>query len=318
MSENMAMPLQDTPSFSHDAVYPWLVNTLEQLRERAQLQNLHHAILMIADDGVGEGVLIEKLAKTLLCQQKSACGQCKSCLVFAAKSHPDFVEVISDKPSIGVDAIRKVSEFVVTTSQLLGNKVVVINAIERMTEAASNALLKTLEEPNNNTFLLLSTTQASAVLATIKSRCEKIRLQLPNASDALTWLKSQTNENVSAQGLRAYCGSALLYLDALRNSHLNYNEFSADIQALSKQTVSALNLAQKWQLHADLALRWTYLTLQQRIEKGLNSGASARSLTDLFTLSEQCQQANSQVSQAGINKQLILTNMFNHLQSEVL
>ncbi|MFT6267599.1 MAG: DNA polymerase-3 subunit delta' [Alphaproteobacteria bacterium] len=296
-------------------MYPWLVPVFEQLQQRASTQQLHHGLLFVADQGVGEGQMIEKMVKSLLCSTKKACGTCKACKLFEAKSHPDMMYVVSDKPSIGVDLIRQVSEYVTTTSQMLGNKVVIIENIESMTEAASNSLLKTLEEPNKNTYLLLTSTKPNSLLATITSRCEKIRLSLPSIDNSLAWLASQTNVPVSEEGLMAFSGSPIDYLSALNNDTANYAAFCEDIEHLLHGRTSELLLAEKCKTEASLVLLWTYQKAVLFYKSCMEDAFIAQKDKSLVLLKKtqhaenlvvDCQQANKKISQAGINKSLIL------------
>jgi len=292
-------------------MYPWFNSIYSQLVSRIANKQLHHGLLFIADSGVGEQTLINEVAQALVCENRTACNKCKGCSLFTAQSHPDVQYVISDKPSIGVDLIRKVSEFVATTAQLMGNKVIVINDIEKMTESASNSLLKTLEEPSHNTFILLSTTQANALLATIKSRCEKIRLPLPNTKDSMYWLQQHTQQNISEEGLRAYGGSPLFYLQALEENSADYDSFAADLKALSHNEIFGLSLAQKWKQDPGTALKWTYQWSMSEYEHVLAQDANQLVLSKIIKVSDSCIQLKPKVEQAGINTQLILQNIFN-------
>ena len=123
----------------------------------------------------------------------SPCGQCHSCQLFEAKNHPDFLFPNTDKSLIGVDEVRQASLFLTKTSQLSGSQVVIIHPANTMTESASNALLKTLEEPTNNSFLFLLSTDKNQLLPTIISRSqfltlpeptkEELKLQYPDVPD---------------------------------------------------------------------------------------------------------------------------------------
>jgi len=305
----------------NEALYPWLVPVLHKLQQRYTEQQLHHGLLFVADQGVGENELINQLTKTLVCSEQNACGKCKGCMLYDAQSHPDIKRLVSDKPSIGVDLIRSASEFVTTTSQLLGNKVVVIENIERMTESASNSLLKTLEEPSQNTYLLLSTNKPNRILATITSRCEKIRLSLPNVQESLAWLASKTQENVSEEGLMAFSGSAIDYLQSLQGSTTNYLEFDQDLALLGESKISGLALAEKWQGDASLVLSWIYQKTTVQYKTLLNASTQTtvleinQRLSTIESLVGDCQQANKKIGQAGINKSLILQQVFNKFQA---
>jgi DNA polymerase-3 subunit delta' len=300
-------------------LYPWLMSSYADVIARIHSQQLHHGLLFIADQGTGETELLSQLAEALLCEKvkahaQTACHKCKSCMLFAAQSHPDLKRVVSDKPSIGVDLIRNAGEFVTTTSQLLGNKVVIINDIHLMTEAASNSLLKTLEEPTNNTYILLSTHQPANLLATLKSRCEKIRLKLPAHQVALDWITTQVDTPVSIEGLKAYAGSPLDYLAALKDSTQSYAQFSEDIQALKDKNITGLALASKWQSEPALVLRWTYQWCTQQYKEAMMQQISMSEMTKRQSMLDSCQQANRKINQAGVNKSLLLQNVFNTIQ----
>lgn len=308
-------------------MYPWLVPIFEELKQRAVNQQLHHGLLFIADSGVGEQQIIERLVKALLCSTKEACGTCKACKLFEAKSHPDMKYVVSDKPSIGVDLIRAVTEYVTTTSQMLGNKVVVIENIESMTEAASNSLLKTLEEPNKNTYLLLTTTKPNSLLATITSRCEKIRLPLPSIENSLSWLATQTSKPVSEAGLMAYSGSPVDYLSSINEDGSHYDAFCEDLENMLNGRTSELLLAEKSKTQASLVLLWTYqkavLLYKDCMQNALTlSNEQAGSIKERIKHAEKlvfdCQQANKKISQAGINKSLILQQILHKYKEAFL
>lgn len=294
-------------------MYPWFKQTYSQLVGRIARSQLHHGLLFLADDGVGEQTLILALAKALVCENKNACNACKGCSLFEAQSHPDVQIVLSDKPSIGVDLIRKVSEFVTTTAQLMGNKVIIIHGIDAMTEAASNSLLKTLEEPSRNTFLILSTTQANGVLPTIKSRCEKIRLHLPSEKQSLEWLSSNTSETVTGEGLHAYSGSPIKYLQALTDKAANYHEFVDDIVQLQENKIFAESVAKKWKAEPALALKWAYQWSILEYKKCLEQDASLSKLNELQNIGDLCSKLKPKLEQAGINFQLILQRVFTQI-----
>ena len=81
-----------------------------------------------------------------------------------------------------MDQVRAINEIVAQHAQQNGNKLVYIQGAERLTEAAANALLKTLEEPRPNTYFLLQTEPSSSLLATIYSRCQVWNVPVPTES----------------------------------------------------------------------------------------------------------------------------------------
>lgn len=178
---------------------PWLRDVEQHLAQSFRAERFHHAQLFCGPVGVGKSALAEKLANALLCQNVvaqstaepgalSACGHCKSCLLIQAGTHPDKRLTQVDGQSIGVDDIRGVSDFMNLSAAQNGNKVVIIENCEKMTTAAANALLKTLEEPSNSRFLILTTSQAAQLPATILSRCAKTDVKVTNSELVQQWL----------------------------------------------------------------------------------------------------------------------------------
>ncbi len=176
------------------SLHPWLTPIAQQLSAALQLGRLHHAILLQGQQGTGKSALTHFIAAGLVCDRTAdlaACGQCKSCLLFNAGNHPDCLSVTSEGLSIGVDDIRKASGFVQQASQISVKRVLVINHAEKLTEAAANALLKTLEEPSGNSHLLLTCDNPARLLATIRSRCFKIAVNVADKAMVYQWLQQQ-------------------------------------------------------------------------------------------------------------------------------
>ncbi|WGE68947.1 DNA polymerase III subunit delta' [Actinobacillus equuli subsp. haemolyticus] len=175
-------------------LYPWLQHTYQQLTESFLHGRGHHALLFKTDSGLGTETLIRHFAHWLLCQNphaEQACQQCKSCLLTAAGNHPDFhiLEPIDGK-DIGIDQVRETNAKLQNFSQQGGNAVVYIRGAERLTEASSNALLKTLEEPHNSVYFLLEAPLQGAMLPTIQSRCQTWLIHPPETDIALDWLQA--------------------------------------------------------------------------------------------------------------------------------
>lgn len=146
-----------------------------------QTSALAHAYLLESTDAELATAALLETAQSLLCQQDpeqltQACGECHACHLFKANSHPDLFSTDTEQNSIGVDEVRQISEFLNKTAQLSGNQVVLVHQADKMTENASNALLKTLEEPTKFSYILLSCQYKSQLLPTILSRCQFITL----------------------------------------------------------------------------------------------------------------------------------------------
>ena len=130
------------------ALYPWLMPIYHQIAQTFDEGLGHHAVLIKADSGLGVESLFNELAQKIMCvaQGDKPCGQCHSCHLMQAHSHPDYHELNPiDGKDIGVDQVRDINEIVAQHAQQNGNKVVYVQGAERLTEAAANALLKTLD-----------------------------------------------------------------------------------------------------------------------------------------------------------------------------
>ena len=176
-------------------LYPWHQQSYHQIISTFLQGRGHHALLFKTDSGLGTEQLIRHFAHWLLChspQQSQPCGQCKSCLLWQSGNHPDFhlLAPIDDK-DIGIDQVREITAKLQQFSQQGGNAVVYLAGAERLTEAAANALLKTLEEPNQNVYFLLEAPLQATMLATIQSRCQTWLVHTPEPSQAFEWLQTE-------------------------------------------------------------------------------------------------------------------------------
>lgn len=178
------------------------LRALTILRRALASGRAHHAYLFAGPDGVGKELTARALAARLLCERADdpgadACGACQSCVLFASGNHPDFhfihrgLHKLHSERSVRaskglflmVDVIREFLIDVANKSPTLGRqRVFVIRDAERMNEGAQNALLKTLEEPPASTRLMLVSSSAERLLATIRSRCQVVPFEpLPTA-----------------------------------------------------------------------------------------------------------------------------------------
>ena len=151
------------------AVYDGLMKTLRE-------GTFVHAYLISGVAGVGKRTLARLIAQALLCTgADKPCGACPACVQAREETHPDLTIIRPDK-SIGVDAVREVILKVGEHTFEGGRRVVIIEQAEKMTPAAQNCLLKTLEEPVAGVVFLLVTDSPSLLLPTIISRCRALKL----------------------------------------------------------------------------------------------------------------------------------------------
>jgi len=272
------------------AIYPWQEDAwarLQQMRAR-----LPHAILFFGSAGIGKADFIEAFAQALLCEDVRpdghACGQCASCGWFAQGNHPDYrrvrPEALEDEaPAEGDDAsagdgdkkaksktaskdikieqVRALADFMNISTHRQGLRVVVLYPAEALNMPASNALLKTLEEPPPGTVFLLASNGLDRLLPTILSRCRKFALPLPDHAQALAWLQAQGVGDADGW-LREQGGAPLAALAQAETG--SREEHDALLQILAQPSVdAALRAADKLSKAPLAALvawqqRWLY------------------------------------------------------------
>lgn len=247
------------------AIYPWQEGAwsdLQQMRAR-----LPHAILFHGPAGIGKADFIEAFAQALLCENVRpdghACGGCASCGWFAQGNHPDYrrvrPEALEDEaPADGDDAgaadgdkktktktaskdikieqVRALADFMNISTHRQGLRVVVLYPAEALNMPASNALLKTLEEPPPGTVFLLASNGLDRLLPTILSRCRKFALPMPDHAQALAWLQAQ-GVNDADGWLREQGGAPLAALAQAETG--SRDELDALLQILAQPSVDA-------------------------------------------------------------------------------
>lgn len=210
MNSSQFQEITHSNFFNED--YRWLEETMLHIKKAYEQGKIAHGLLVAAPKDSGKNLFATTLASSILCsrtndststpEQKQmltkACGQCKNCLLIEANNHPDLsiVDCLVDnkgkqKKTIGIDQIRQLTDKLITTPQLGGWRIVIIVSVEKMTRAAFNAILKTLEEPGDKTLLLLLANSTHQVPATIKSRCQLLSLKL-SENNVLPWLTKAT------------------------------------------------------------------------------------------------------------------------------
>ena len=219
MSEGIAVPpsgWQPLPAWQRDVATHAL----------SRRDRWPHALLIIGRKGIGKRMLALEFARALLCESPDAaggaCGVCPGCTYVAQGTHPDLrvIEpyVFDDEgnatpvDSIAIDRIRELTEFTHLSAHRSRAKVAVIAPAEAMNASAANALLKTLEEPPEQTYLLLVSHQPARLPATIASRCQRLAAPDPDTASAATWLKARGVDRAELVLAQAG-GSPLLALD---------------------------------------------------------------------------------------------------------
>jgi DNA polymerase-3 subunit delta' len=140
-----------------------------------------HAWLFTGPPGSGRSIAAKAFAAALQCETGDGCGHCQACAQVLTGAHPDVALIVPEGLSIGVKDARRIilrSAHAPTRGRW---QVTLIEDADRLTDDASNALLKALEEPPPHSVLLLSAPSAEDLLPTIRSRCRLARLRTPPA-----------------------------------------------------------------------------------------------------------------------------------------
>jgi DNA polymerase-3 subunit delta' len=255
----------------NNVIYPWQAASWQQLQ--VLRERMPHAILFHGEAGTGKADFIEAFAQSLLCENVKpdgfACGACVSCGWFSQHNHPDYrrvrPEALEDEataegedgadadtgkkakkaPSkeIKIEQIRQLADFMNISTHRQGLRVVVLYPAEALNTPASNALLKTLEEPPPGTVFLLSSNSLDRLLPTILSRCRKFALPMPDSEQALAWLKEQGLPDADSW-LREQGGAPLAAL--AQSQEGDREELETLLQLLARPTVeAALRTAEK-------------------------------------------------------------------------
>ena len=259
-------------------LYPWLHRSYENLVSIQQHGRLPHALLLAGPQGIGMYELGCSLAMFVLTINSSNISESKAFKLFTARTHPDYLEVspIEDRTLISIDQIRELTSRLSLMAQLSTYKVALINPAEAMHGAAANALLKTLEEPSGNTFIILISHNIGLLPLTIRSRCHRMIVSLPKYRIALDWLQQKIE------------GSAERYLELANGSPITAKEFYhremaseqdamlKDLALLYQGELSVFSVAQRWRdFDMAVCIVWLKQLMNSLIRYLMNDGSTS-------------------------------------------
>lgn len=262
-------------------LFPWQVAPWQGLIRRLREDCLPHALLLAGPRGLGKTHFARLFAQALLCGHPDAdkrdglpCGQCRGCLLSQAGTHPDNRQVglLEDKKVIGVDQVREIGDYLTMKAHYSGYKVVVVAPAEQMNVQAANSLLKILEEPAPRSLLVLVASNASALPATVRSRCQRVTFTIPPDVITQPWLAARLEAaNAGDAGLLlALAGGApLAALEMAQGSVVKQRlALLDDMERLARGQVSAVAIAAAWlkfEMSADETLYWVHSWLVDMI-----------------------------------------------------
>jgi len=289
--------MTNEPNILSSHAYPWHQDQWQQVSQMLQQQRLPHALIIGGVPGLGKLTFARRLAAALLCQQPvngNACGQCKSCQLLAANSHPDFNLMQPEEPgkAILVDQVRKIQHAMATTAQQGGARVVIINGAADLNLNAANALLKQLEEPGDNSFFLLLHQWPKTILPTVRSRCQLLDITIPTPEHALNWLQQQLpaddgdTKDMAEKLLQLANGGPLkaLHLHASKSHELRH-QMLVQLTAILRGKESAVEVAQSWHKQPlDQMLSWWIEWLNDLIKLKMTGNTAHLANPDIVKL----------------------------------
>jgi DNA polymerase-3 subunit gamma/tau len=179
----------------------------QTLRHAVAGGRVAHAYLFCGPRGTGKTSTGRILAKAVNClnpEQGEPCNSCDLCKAINETSAPDIIE-IDAASNRGIDEIRDLREKVNYTPNLARYKVYIIDEVHMITKEASNAFLKTLEEPPPHAIFILATTEPHKVLSTIMSRCQRFdfhRLSQSSVISKLNLICEKEDIKIAPEALR--------------------------------------------------------------------------------------------------------------------
>ncbi len=184
------------------------VGVKNQLIQAIYNQKPSQSYIFDGRNGIGKGSIANIFAMGLLCENfhDNPCEVCDSCTKILSKNHPDIYEVFPDGASIKTKQIEALQEFIMSKPFLADRKIIIIYCADLMTVPAQNKLLKTLEEPPSDSILILITENISALLPTVRSRCQIMsfqRLSKDEIANVLIDKYGIDSKNAVSQGLLA-------------------------------------------------------------------------------------------------------------------
>lgn len=274
--------------------YNWNVigheKELARLEEDFKTGNIHHAYLFVGPEKVGKFRIAKAVSKILQCPN-NFCHACPTCVQIEKKCHPDTIELEDDGESIKISLIRDIIARLAMTGQSR-YKILLIQNIGRLTDEASNCLLKTLEEPPLKTIFLFSAGQLRDIMPTIASRMRIVhfkKLADDVLKNALHKLHPDVNSALLDQIILLSLGRSgkaiqlLTNPDAFKELHDLYThiQFLEGKASLSTRMLAAQELAQNPQkIKTFLAL------LTHHLRTRMLQGESASSIFSIQKIHE--------------------------------
>tara|TARA_B100001769_G_scaffold33586_1_gene22012 strand:+ start:138 stop:1106 length:969 start_codon:yes stop_codon:yes gene_type:complete len=208
---------------------PWIINILSTL----SFSNLPHGIIISGPDGIGKKILANAISSRLLINKTT---NIENSDLVNSNSHPDYFYLNNEKVLLHNITFRKnkwddekgqrnVNDFLSKTPSISINKVAVIVNAQTMNDESQNALLKSLEEPSPNSYIIMITNRPKCLLNTIYSRCQVINIPSLKIDDLNKWLINNGVSDVNALDFPSFTSPLKILEELENNQHLNFKQF---------------------------------------------------------------------------------------------
>ncbi|MDR1033200.1 MAG: AAA family ATPase [Bifidobacteriaceae bacterium] len=213
------------------------------------LDNREHLVqswLFTGPQGSGRSVLARAFAAAIECEN-GGCRNCSTCKTVMNDQNPDVTVILPKESVIKVQETREIIKLADKFPNALKKRIIIIEDADRMNDASFNSLLKSIEEPPENTIWILLAPTLESIIATIRSRCQKVQLKLPNIRDIAQYLIKETGVDATlaekaARLSRGHIGIAKRYVTN-SDELAEREQVTRDVLALS-DAVSGYLLAQ--------------------------------------------------------------------------
>lgn len=214
--------------------------TKQTLNKSIEDNHISHSYLLIGIEGIGKSLIARDFAKKLLClEENDNVNSCSSCIKWQNNNHPDFIQIEAEEGKIKIDQIRFLQEQISEKPIISRRKVYFIRDCEQMTVEAQNCLLKTLEEPPEYAVIILTTSNESKLLTTVKSRCLKLYLEGISEEEIKKYLKSENYDSIDESLINASEGSIGRAIKLQKNKKI-YEEVSNLLENIGRKNIGKI------------------------------------------------------------------------------
>jgi len=257
----------------------WLHPNYLKLSHLVKTHDNAHGLMLIGYSGIGKRVLAFQLAGDYLDSDKlkpkrwanyaNTANEYQDSDLF----HPDcnFVCPEENKTTISIDRIRSLKSFLELTSHQGKGKVGIIHPAESMTYSAANSLLKVLEEPPDETLLILIAESVQKLPETIMSRMQIHNIRKPSVEETVGWLNNEDTEK-DWQEIIALFGSRPLLINELGYEFLTakIKKISTDLDSLVLKKSKPSEIASNWAKEdLDMMLKILYIWISSLVTGSL-------------------------------------------------